>query len=246
MYPVKSPFAAFCKIPPTKSSAEVEVGSAGQLTVATVEIDKPRSLGARFWRSSAYALALFPGALATDAAASAFAHTGSTVVVTAPTSTPGQPVMHAPKTSTAVEEKPPHVESPVITFLRPIIVPLLPALAVEMAKGAGKDLWKRVKQKLWPESGGEKQEQPSGTFAMTLNVEETEESDFLEGIPSESQLERFVTEKPEELYRKIQSRRNSPAELYKRRRTKHSHLSFTYTPSSGSSARTINESEDIG
>jgi hypothetical protein len=239
---VKSPFAAFCKIPPTKSSAELQVGLPNHLTVARVEIDKPRSLRERIWRSSAYALALFPGTLATDAAASAFAHTGSTVVVTAPTyPTLSQPQVSTPKTSPAVEEKPPHVESPVITFLRPIIVPLLPALAVEMAKGAGKDLWKRVKQKLWPESSGEKQEQPSGTFAMTLNIEETEESDFFEGAPSESQLERFVTEKPEELYRKIQSRRNSPAELYKRRRTKHSHVSFTYTPSSESSAHKTDE-----
>jgi hypothetical protein len=240
MNPVKSPFAAFCKIRPTKSSVELEIGSPNQLTVATVEIEKPRSLSAKFWRSSAYALALVPGSLSIDAAAHAFERAGSTVMVTAPTyPTPSQPQMLAPKTSPAVETKPPQVASPVITFLRPIVTPLAVALATEAVKEAGKDLWKFVRDKLWPRSSSSEGEQelPSGRFTITVHVEELQASDALEGAPSETQLQQFVTEKPEELYRKIQARRLTAAELYVRPRTKHSpHVSFVYTP-----ARKTNE-----
>lgn len=84
---------------------------------------------------------------------------------------------------------------------------------MEALKEAGKDVWKAFKKKLWPESSSSEEGErlSAGTIKMTFEVGRLEESDGLEGAPSEAQVEHFVVEKPVGLYRKVQSRRNLPA-----------------------------------
>jgi len=231
--PARSPYVAACsKVPPNKSVANVKVDFPDWSSMAAVEIEKPKSLGERFWRSSAYLLALFPGALAADAAARAFENAHSTVVVTtiAPVHTSSNQIQQP------AQSPPPHATSPMISFLRPALLAAGGAIATEALKEAGKDLWKAIKKKLWPETAPatEPQSNPSGTFTMTVNVDDIVESDGFVGSVSESQLENFVNYKLSELYGNIESKRNTPANVYTKRKQRVS-VTFTHIPPSGSS-----------
>lgn len=248
----RSPYHVASRIPPNRSSANLLIDFPNEARMASVEIDKPKTLGEKLWRSSAYVLALFPGAVAADAAARALMNAHSTVVVTrtAPIqATPGQPQMLDPKSSPAQS---PHTASPMISFLRTTLLAAGGAVAIEALKEAGKDLWKVVKKKLWPEAASSeeaesppsKQPKKSGKFVMTVAVDESTESDALEGTLSEPQLQQFVTEKPIELHQRIQSKRSPAAKAYSKRKQS-VHIDFTYTPAGDSSAGRMSASVSI-
>lgn len=232
---VTSPYAAACRIPPTKTTVTVEVPFPDELQIATVEVEKPKSLAAKFWRSGAYLMAFIPGAMAADYAARALANSQTTVVVTtAPTTTnPTEP------SKTAPAQKQPSPGSP-ITVLRLLILPVAGTLAMEafkeLFKEAGKDLWEAIKKKLKKESPSAKVEGlPSGSLKMSVHLEQTEESDSLDGPADEKSVVEFAKNTLGELYERAQARRDiyteHPSETT--RATRHIQVTATYTPRSG-------------
>ena len=221
---VISPYSAACKIPPTRTTVTVEAPFP-----ATVETEKPKSLGSTLWRLSAYTMALIPSAVAADVAARAFMHSGSTVLISAPITVNVGPQTGSPKTAQPAESS----RATSWTALRPIMLTAAGTVAIEVLKDAGKDLWKTIKKKLWPESSSAGDGLPPGSLKMKVQVEQLEESDALEGPSPDADAERFASETLVELHQKIQSKRG----LYAKKQRVH--ISATFTPRSGGPTMTV-------
>jgi hypothetical protein len=220
-----SPYSTACKIPPTRTTVTVEAPFP-----ATVETEKPKSLATTLWRLSAYSIGLIPSAMAADVAARAFMHSGSTVLISAPITVNVGPQTGAPETAQPAESS----RATSWTALRPIVLTAAGTVAIEVLKEAGKDLWKAIKKKLWPESSSAGDGLPPGSLKMKVQVEQLEEeSDALEGPSSDADAERFASETLVELHQNIQSKRGPYA---KRQRV---HVSATFTPRPGGPTMTV-------